>query len=217
MPGSRPAPGPGDACVVVARAGADGGASDSAVPLLRTVLAFLGLERVDVVVAEGTAGGDETASHGLEVACAALDELCAEWAEPEWMGEFTDEERAALDALRRAQSAAIVAGDAEAYAGLCTEDVALLLQGRPPALGRAAFLRVERELLAATRFRALHQRPLRIERQGDLVLEFGSQETRMRTESAEGVHYPVRRKYVHALRRTSSGWRFALLSSSASE
>jgi ketosteroid isomerase-like protein len=115
--------------------------------------------------------------------------------------------------LRACQRGAIVTGDADLYAGLCTDDVQLLLQDRALVSGRAAFLECERALLGTTRFRGLDQRPTRVERQGTLAVETGRQEVELEPGAGEAESYRRLRKYVHVLRRTERGWRFAVLSS----
>ena len=51
--------------------------------------------------------------------------------------ELTPEDLRAIDKLRGSVTDAIVAGEAVAYANLCTEDVQLLHAGSPIIIGRA--------------------------------------------------------------------------------
>jgi ketosteroid isomerase-like protein len=112
---------------------------------------------------------------------------------------------------------AILRGDAEAYAENCTDDILLMLQGFDVVVGLQAFIECESRLFQETRFEAMRQVPLRVERHGNLAVEVGRQEITAASDSAVRTEsFKAKRKYCHVLRRTSDGWRFAVLMSNNS-
>lgn len=185
---------------------------------LAHTLAFIGVTDLRVVRLQGTVTlNAESLRAGAE---REIDQLFALGNEPEWIGEFTPADKRELAALRASQPRAILAADAVAYADTCTEDVLLMVPGREPVRGRAAFLRAERELFTGMAFESFEKTPLRIERSGPLAVEAGLQQVRARSgdtgRTASGV-YAARQKYLHVYRHTPHGWRFAVLSSNPSE
>ncbi|HEX2101593.1 MAG TPA: nuclear transport factor 2 family protein [Candidatus Synoicihabitans sp.] len=135
-----------------------------------------------------------------------------------WIGVFNDEDRAGIEALRAGQADAIERSDAEAYSRLCTDDILLVFPGRDVIEGRAAFIACERELFRAPRaFNAVRKCPLRVERSGDLAVEIGRHELCAVSEPPAIERVLARRKYLHVMRHTSVGWRFAVLTSSATD
>ncbi|MFO0775725.1 MAG: nuclear transport factor 2 family protein [Nitrospiraceae bacterium] len=134
----------------------------------------------------------------------------------QWIGSFTEEDRDQIDALRVAQVAAIEQGDADTYAQLCTDDILLLLQGQDLAAGRLLFIEREAALFRSAKFHSIRQTPIRIERHGNLAVEIGRQETTLSAGIAIRETFKAKRKYLHVLRKTSAGWRFACLMSNNS-
>lgn len=131
-----------------------------------------------------------------------------------WIGVFTDRDRAEIDALRAGQADAIERSDAEAYGRLCTEDILLVFPERDLVEGRAAFVACEQEMFRSPRaFDAVRKYPLRVERSGDLAFEIGRHELCAGATNPAAERVIARRKYVHAMRKTSAGWRFAVLTS----
>lgn len=212
-------------CVVTARGGsaADGlDGLDFQGPSLKAVFEFLGFNRVDWIALTGTCNDDAQLETRAAQARFSLDALFdPQPAQPsadniEWRGLFSLQDRDAINALRAAQVRAILAGDAQSYARHCTDDVLLMLQGRDVVSGRAQFLECETQLFRTTKFEAMQQIPLRVERQGNLAVESGRQELATVTGSAQAESFKARRKYTHVLRKTAAGWRFAVLMSNNS-
>src|SRR5688500_6984299 len=94
----------------------------------------------------------------------------------QWLGNFTPEDGAQIEALRHGQAAAIEKGDADAYARLCAEDIHLMLPGRDVVAGREQLHRFQVELFRETKFDGMLKFPIRVERSGDLAIEVGRQE-----------------------------------------
>jgi len=212
-------------CVVTARGGSASESADALDfqgPSLKAVFEFIGFERVDWIALEGTNDGDGRLMDNAARARAEIDALFdsspaqAQHDDIEWLGAFTAQDRANINALRAGQVKAILSGDAEAYAQHCTEDVLLMLQGHDAVAGRANFLECERNLFRTTKFESMRQVPLRVERQGNLAVESGRQEVVTAAGSQQSESFKARRKYTHVLRKTSSGWRFAVLMSNNS-
>lgn len=190
--------------------------------LLQTVFQFIGFERVEWIALEGTSLSNGQLSQHLRRVQAQINA----WFEPapqssendqiEWHGNFSAQDRTEINALRAAQVRAIVAGDAGAYAGLCADDVLLMLQGQDMVSGRGRFLECETTLLQGTRFVAMQQFPLRVERQGLLAIETGRQEVLTAASATHAESFKARRKYLHVLRKSAAGWRFAALISNNS-
>jgi FMN-dependent NADH-azoreductase len=214
-------------CIVTARGGtgsvSETDGHDLQGPYLRTVFEFLGFDRIDVITLEGTAGDDHRLQENLARArmqIASLEYLRQPAAPAdtiEWLGAFTARDRDEINALRARQVQAILQGDAAAYARNCTDDILLMLQGHDVVAGRSAFVECETRLLETTKFEAMRQIPLRVERRGDLAVEVGRQEVVAACGSAQAEQFKARRKYTHVLRRTAEGWRFAVLMSSNSD
>lgn len=212
-------------CLVTTRGGPpnDGlSGRDFQGPSLRAAFEFIGFKRVDWIALEGTNDDDGELTRRTTEAHSALDALfeprlpSPESNGVEWHGDFSVQDRNAINALRTSQAKAIVAGDAEAYALLCADDILLMLQGHDVVLGRDRFLECERRLFQATKFAALRQIPLRVERQGNLAVESGRQESSTAQGAAQLESFKAHRKYTHVLRRTAAGWRFAVLMSNNS-
>jgi FMN-dependent NADH-azoreductase len=207
--------------VVIAAAGGHGDLAHG--EHVARVFRFLGCDDIEVIAVEGTAAPDGGGS-SLAEAEAAIDGLFEGGPRPErpehperpgtrWIGAFSADDRRAIEALRVAQSAAILGVDAEAYAGLCTDDVQLLLAGHDPVSGRAAFLATERRLLGSAAFDLMEQEPITIQRIGDTVVEVGHQRLGVRPSAGRPAGFGARRHYVHVLRHTPAGWRFSVLTS----
>ncbi len=207
------------ATLVTARGGSGkpGDASDFQTGYLKAILAFIGIEPVDVIAVDGTALGEQILEEGLSRAYRQVDRRFEDAGAPRWRGPLDEDDKQQIAALRQSQAAAIVDGDAEAYADLCTDDIQLLIPGRDLISGRDAFLDAERALFARASFASFEKHPLRVERAGDIAVEIGRQEATTDLQNdARGV-YSARQKYTHVLHRTPAGWRFAVLMSNSSE
>lgn len=123
--------------------------------------------------------------------------------------EVTPEDLRAIDKLRDAVTRAIVAGDAAAYANLCTEDVQLLHAGSQIITGKAELQAHNAAMFESVTVTSLVLTPVEIYGAGDLAYEVGTQELTIDPTVPE---FAESRKYVHVFRRGSNGqWRFAAL------
>jgi FMN-dependent NADH-azoreductase len=196
--------------------------SDFQGPLLQSVFHYMGFERVEWVSLEGTALGGRQLESSLARARLQVDAwfksqpMLPDEDGIEWQGMFSSCDRAEINALRAGQVSAILAGDAEAYAKLCTDDIRLMLQGYDAVVGRQQFLECETRLFQTTRFTAMRQIPSRVEQQGQLAVETGRQEVQTAIGAAQAESFKAQRKYLHVLRKTAEGWRFAILMSNNS-
>jgi ketosteroid isomerase-like protein len=137
--------------------------------------------------------------------------------ESEWIGEFSIEDKESINSLRAKQVFAIENGDANTYRDLCTDDILLMLQGKDVVTGKSNFYESELKLFRNVKFASIKQIPIRIERQGNLAVEVGRQELVVAASAESPKDYKSDRKYSHVLRKTSEGWRFAVLMSNNSE
>ena len=207
------------ATIVTSRGGtgAEGHRDDFQTPYLPAILEFIGIGPIDVVALEGTALGEGARAAALERARRRIDQLLGRPSQPAWHGNLTEADQGQISVLRAGQADAIVAGNAQAYAALCTEDIQLLIPGHDVVSGREAFLQAERTLFQGNAVASFRKFPFRVEGSGDLAVETGYQEVVMnRHEDARGV-FSTRQKYTHVFRRTERGWRFALLMSNPME
>ena len=125
--------------------------------------------------------------------------------------ELAPEDLTAIDNLREAITSAIIAGDAAAYADLCTEDVRLLHAGSPIITGRAELEAHNAAIFEAVTVTSLVLTPVEVYGTGDLAYEVGTQELTIEPAVPE---FAGSRKYVHVFRRESDGiWRFSALMS----
>ena len=125
--------------------------------------------------------------------------------------ELAPEDLMAIDDLREEVTSAIIAGDAAAYANLCTEDVRLLHAGSPIIAGKAELEAHNAAIFEAVNVTSLVLTPVEIYGAGDLAYEIGTQELTIDPTVPE---FAGSRKYVHVFRRESDGqWRFAALMS----
>ncbi len=121
------------------------------------------------------------------------------------------EDLSAIDNLRESLTSAIIAGDAAAYAELCTEDVRLLHAGSQIIMGRAELESHNAAIFEAVTVTTLELTPVEVYGVGDLAYEVGTQEL---TIEPEVLEFAGSRKYVHVFRRGSDGkWRFSALMS----
>ena len=120
--------------------------------------------------------------------------------------ELTTEDLTAINELREALTSAIVAGDALAYANLCTENVRLLHPGSEIICGRTELETHNAAMFEAVSVVSLVLTPVEIYGTGDLAYAVGSQEL---TNEPQVPGFGGSRKYTHILRRRSDGpWRF---------
>ncbi len=184
---------------------------------LKQILAFIGITCVETVALEGTGADPRSKDAAMALAKREIDLLCQPAQCQAWLGEFSDQDRKAIRHLRACQAEAIVAGDANAYAALCTDDIQLLIPARELVSGKEAFLQAEEALFRSSKFIDFRKMPVRVERSGDLAIELGRQEVKMQKQEDSCGVFSAHQKYTHVFRRTSQGWRFALLMSNPSE
>ena len=211
------------ATVITARggSGATGDGGDFQTGYLQAVLGVIGIKPVEVIVADGTSLGEAARRAGLEGARRQIEQLMdgdsSQQHDPHWSGPFEEQDKIEIAKLRQAQATAIVNGDAEAYAALCTDDIQLMIPGRDVISGRRAFVDAERALFSGATFSSFEKSPVRVERDGNLAVEIGRQSATTRGSNGEGGVFSAQQKYTHILCRTSAGWRFAVLMSNPSE
>ena len=181
---------------------------------LRQLLAFIGIAQVDVVSVEGTGADARDRRAAMDRARQAIDRLLEP---PVWLGTFSARDRDEIEQLRSGQANAIMAGDAEAYAALCSEDIQLLIPTRELAAGKERFLEAQQALFRSARFCNFRKTPVRVERSGDLAVEVGRQQVQMETQGQVQGIFAAHQKYTHVFRHTPDGWRFAVLMSNPSE
>ncbi|WP_215398356.1 YybH family protein [Rheinheimera oceanensis] len=136
---------------------------------------------------------------------------------PLWHGEFSEQDKHDIEQLRASQAAAIVAGDANAYALLCSDDIQLLIPSRELVSGKAAFLQTEQALFRHASFTGFQKQAALVVRSGDLAYEVGVQQVQIKNQTDTAGVYSARQKYTHIFRRTSLGWRFVVLMSNSNE
>ena len=125
--------------------------------------------------------------------------------------ELATEDLMAIDNLREAVKSAIIAGDAAAYADLCTEDVRLLHAGSPIITGRVDLEAHNAIIFGAVTVTSLVLTPVEVYGTGNLAYEVGTQELTIEPAVPE---FAGSRKYVHVFRRGSDDtWRFSALMS----
>ena len=119
-----------------------------------------------------------------------------------------------LAGLRLALIDAIEAGDATAYAALCTEDVQLLHADSPLITGRQELETHNAAIFEAVTVANLDLTPVDVYGVGDLAYEVGTQDLSIEPAVPQ---FRGSRKYVHILRHGEDGeWRFAVLISNNS-
>jgi len=186
---------------------------------LKDVLGYIGFTEIEVVTLEGTALDDKVREQYRVKAEEKIDQLFNRVKEPQWLEQFTTQEKDDIMTLRAAQSKAIIQGDAHAYMALCTDDIQLLIPGHDIVIGRENFLKVESKLFAGNNFLSFDKFPVKIERFGALVVESGRQNITMSSDNAasacDGV-FSANQKYMHLFQLTSNGWRFCSLMSNPS-
>jgi ketosteroid isomerase-like protein len=131
--------------------------------------------------------------------------------QPIWVGTFSAQDRAEIDALRNAQASCVARGDVDAYAELCTDDVASMLTGHDLVAGRENFIAFQKRLFNGATFPGMRKTPFRVERSGELAVEIGRQQIDARSGT-----FATAQKYTHVMRKTAAGWRFCVLMSNNS-
>lgn len=206
------------ATVIMARGSMSGWMKDDfQSEYLKEILAFMGIGPVEVITINATQYDEEIKRMHYENAKQQAEALFPAH-EPEWAGEFSAEDKAAISAIRQGQANAIMAADSEAYAALCADDIQLMVPGHDIVSGKEAFIEAELNLFRKARFEQFTKMPVKVERQGDFAVETGRQDVVMKTKGAvqEGV-FAAKQKYLHIYRLTSDGWRYAVLMSNQVE
>ncbi len=205
------------ACVITTRGGTGTG-DDFQTPHLERALSFIGFESIDIVAVEGMASDSAAREAQLARARQQIDHVTTPQharAEPVWIGDFSPADRAEISALRQGQADAIQRGDAHAYMQLCTQDIHWMFPGRDVVSGHSEFIAAQAGLRRGAKILEMRKLPIRIERSGDIAVEVGRQELTTVSEGARA--FPPRQKYTHVFRKTSQGWRFAVLMSNSCE
>ena len=188
-------------------------ADDFQTGYLVKILAFIGIHNVDIIPIEGTTLEATEVSRCTAAAKQCVDEVFNPPAESVWKGQFTAQEKQAINSLRDGQARAIVNGDANAYAQLCMDNIQLMIPGHDIISGREQFLLAEQQLFNKASFTAFSKYPQQILRDGDMVVETGLQEVTTDQASGAGGVFSARQKYMHTYRLTAAGWRYAVLMS----
>jgi len=184
---------------------------------LKQILAFIGITQVKTVSLEGMAEDKEMQHQALTRAQRQIDDILTPSQHLTWLGEFSASDKEEINHLRMSQAEAIIAGDAGAYASLCTDDIQLLIPGNDLISGQESFLKVESLLFESARFDSFHKMPVSVQRSGDLAIEVGRQKVEMKNLDKTGGVFSANQKYSHVFRRTNNGWRIAVLMSNPSE
>lgn len=206
------------ATVVTARAGVQSTQyqDDFQQDYLQAILTFIGVKHIDLIAIEATALSRDAAKNSLLNAQSRVDDLLKLPRPITWAGVFTEEEKTSITTIRLAQAIAITNGDAEHYAQLCTDDIQLLIPSHDVVSGRDAFLAAEKILFDNASFAQFIKHPIRVERSGDLAIETGRQSVTMQQANEKGGVFSSQQKYTHVFRKTSEGWRYAVLMSNPS-
>jgi len=184
---------------------------------LKQILAFIGITQVKIVALEGMGEDQKAQEQSLACAQRQIDRILQPSSVPMWLGEFTDIDKQEIDHLRVSQAEAIVAGDARAYASLCTEDIQLLIPGNDLISGQEDFLNAESALFKNASFDSFCKQPVSVQRSGDLAVEVGRQMIEMQHRKMTKGVFSTYQKYTHVYRRADNGWRIAVLMSNPSE
>lgn len=191
--------------------------SDMHVGYLRSILAFVGIDDVDVISLNGTAFPPEEVQRRRNEALAEIDARFGFVSEPEWSGPVSDQDRVEISNLRSQQAAAIVAGDAAKYGDLCVRDIQLAIPGGHLVTGLDRFIAAEEALFEQASFRRFLKKPVSVHVSGDLAVEVGYQDVDAAGANIGGGAFSSRQKYVHVMERTTDGWRYKVLSSNPTE
>ncbi len=186
--------------------------TDMQTPAIRALLRTLGFGSVNWHRAANMAASADAREESLAEARGWIDQVLARTATetPE------EDDPTQIARLREAQAEAILMGDADAYSRLCCEDVQLQLPGLTRVEGRENFLACERALFERLRFTHFKKSSHRLSVLGDWAWETGDQEVGTLEQGDASPPLAVRKqKYLHIYRRTSVGWRYAVLSSNA--
>lgn len=123
---------------------------------------------------------------------------------------LSEKDKTELNQLRNNLISAILNGDPNAYANQCTDDIRLLHPGTPMVSGREDLIE-HVQPVPGRKVINLVLTPVEIYGIGDLAYEVGIQ-TLSIEPAREG--FGSSRKYLHVMRKTEKGWRFAALMSS---
>ena len=205
------------ATLITARGSKSSPTDDFQTTYLRKILAFIGIEPVDAVALEGLALDQQTKEKALSCGKQQINWLINRTVSPVWQGEFSEYDKQQISFLRAGQADAIVNGDAQAYAELCTDNIQLLIPAQDVITGRNALLEAEQALFSRAKFTSFQKFPLHIERSGNLAVEVGRQSVTMQKHHDTGGVFSAYQKYTHVFRLTPQGWRFAMLMSNPNE
>jgi len=125
--------------------------------------------------------------------------------------ELSKSDLQAIESLRFEIEKAIINGNADHIADLCTDDVQLLHPDTPLITGKKALRDHEAEILKMVHVIYLKLSPVLIEGNGALAYEIGTQELEIEPSDER---FLGKRKYVHILKKGEDGqWLFSVLMS----
>ncbi|MFC2121309.1 YybH family protein [Bacteroidota bacterium] len=128
---------------------------------------------------------------------------------------LSESDHQAIDDLRTKLVNAILDGDADAYADLCTEDVHLLHPNTPLVTSRNALRQQEARVFEIVNVSKLVLTPVDTYVKGDLAYEIGTQIVAIEPSDER---FLGNRKYTHVMKKEEDGqWRFAVLMSNNSQ
>jgi len=128
---------------------------------------------------------------------------------------ISETDKLTFDSLRIAIVNAILDGDANAMADLCSDDALLLHPNTSLISGKDALRDHEAKIFETLRVTKLTLTPVEIYGMGNLAYEVGIQEVEI--DQAD-ERFLGKRKYVHILKKGADGkWRFKVLISNNSQ
>jgi uncharacterized protein (TIGR02246 family) len=116
--------------------------------------------------------------------------------------------RSTVDRLTREWVAAYNAGQPDRLAALVRDDVLLILPGREPILGRAAFRDTYAEDIKTTTKRSISVTSMRVEQSGDLLVDIG--QWSFDGTATDGTVLHGEGTYVTLWKQTDGEWKTAI-------
>lgn len=202
-----------DLYIISARSSFDNnGQEDFLFSYLRQVFNFIGVDCKGFFNIEATGYDAERQEIEFNKQKEKLEWCFSKYAKASWVGDFDLNDKIAIFEISQNQASAIVNGNSQQYADICSEDINLMLPFYQFVSGNDNFKEFEVDIFSKYSFTAFEKSPIKIEKFGNIAIEFGYQSVGVESSDKKGIG-ASEQKYLHIYRKNNDKWKYFFLTS----